>query len=396
MQWPSRFRVRHNRHDTVSAASQPPQNPDACAALPDLETLFTHTIDAGALPTAGVSPRPAVYLLAADQKPILLATTANLKRAIQMRLGAGADPRKTDYAAITTHVRWRYVGSALAASWWYYLAALCLYPANYRSLLSWRAPWFIRISGAGSDGIPSIEITNQLDSADAHAFGPFSARSSARAAADLIIELFDLCRYEEILRKAPHGQACAYKEMGKCPAPCDGSVPLHRYHDAVAEAAALLRHIGPACGPHGDAAEIAWYAASTQEMKRAAVQMEFRQAAKIKHKLEMFSDFLATTPPSWGPADRWKYVCLERGKTRRWVEPWIIEPGAVRRLHPVDAKQVMTDVPAFLDGLWTAPAISQRVPLVDSFALLTYHLNRSRDPGLYLSEGQLSAKAAAA
>ena len=38
--------------------------------------------------------------------------------------------------------------------------------------------------------------------------------------------LRDLCRKHDILVQAPTGQACVYHEMGRCPAPCDGSMTL--------------------------------------------------------------------------------------------------------------------------------------------------------------------------
>jgi len=46
-------------------------------------------------------------------------------------------------------------------------------------------------------------------------------------------DAFDLCRYYNVLVEAPGARACAYKEMGKCPAPCDGSISMEQYRGMV-------------------------------------------------------------------------------------------------------------------------------------------------------------------
>ena len=96
--------------------------------------------------------------------------------------------------------------------------------------------------------------------------------------------------------------------------------------------------------------------------------------------------------------DQWKYIALQRGTTRRWIEPWILVPGMCTALPPVEAERITTEGLALVRE-WTqslnetssparAGALADDVP-----AMLTYHLNRSRDPGLYLSPADLMHEA---
>ena len=90
-------------------------------------------------------------------------------------------------------------------------------------------------------------------------------------------DAFDLCRYYNVLVEAPHGKACAYKEMGKCPAPCDGSISLEQYRRLVDWSLATL--IDPA----------QMIRQQTQRMQLAASDLKFEAAAKIKAYIEQLS-----------------------------------------------------------------------------------------------------------
>lgn len=362
------------------------------------DTLFDNQIAAAQVGRDIFKPRAAIYMLHTADKPILLSTTANLKHAVGLRLGPERAPNKTDYQAITTHVSWRYVNSAFAANWWYLLTSRRFYPDQYRSLLAWHYPWFLRLDMGGPSKPPTVEVKNSVAQLDEFTFGPLTSRRAAHGLANWLLEHFDLCRYEDILRKSPHGQPCAYKEMGKCPAPCDGTIPMDTYRQTVQDAVALLTQLAPITRTASDVVDMPWYALATDRMKQAAVRMDFRSAAKIKKQLESLADQFQSALAGWGLVTQWKYITLQRGPTRRWIEPWIVLPGMCTCLPPVDAKTALADAPAFIrhvkkqldDGLPSVVPFSQDTALLnDVFALLTYHLNRSRDPGLYFTPADM-------
>ncbi|MGC8561107.1 MAG: hypothetical protein ACP5O1_10555 [Phycisphaerae bacterium] len=372
------------------------QKSDSSAVKPPpAETeIFDHHIPMAQTATENVRPRAAVYMFLADDKPILLATTANLKHAIGLRLGPDRSEHKTDYQAITTHVSWRYVNSAFAANWWYLLASRKYYADTYRTLLAWRPAWYLRVDLESDRHPPSVDVQNRAAGSEGVLFGPFASRRSASELADWMLEHFELCRYEDILRKYPHGQPCAYKEMGKCSAPCDGSESMEEYRIRVRQAIELLSAMAPLTRTVTHVTELEWYKICEDRMKRAAVEMNFRAAAKMKTQLTSLAERFDSPIRGWGPMDQWKYMALQRGTTRRWIEPWILVPGMCTALPPVEAARVAADGPALVRG-WIQSLHETSIPtgggaLADDVpAMLTYHLNRSRDPGLYLSSADL-------
>src|SRR5947207_15818153 len=72
--------------------------------------------------------------------------------------------------------------------------------------------------------------------------GPVEDKHAAARLIELVEDLFDLCRYYNILLESPRGKACAYKEMGKCPAPCDGSIGIEHYRRMVEWSLSNLLH----------------------------------------------------------------------------------------------------------------------------------------------------------
>ena len=98
-------------------------------------------------------------------------------------------------------------------------------------------------------------------------------KTSAGKLIDTLEDLFDLCRYHNILLQTPNGKPCGRGEMGKgCPAPCDGSVPMSWYHEQLDHALAFL----------SGESRIAWRAAQQNAMKAAAAKLELELAAKMK------------------------------------------------------------------------------------------------------------------
>ncbi|MFI4854605.1 MAG: UvrB/UvrC motif-containing protein [Phycisphaerales bacterium JB065] len=104
--------------------------------------------------------------------------------------------------------------------------------------------------------------------------GPFSNPKRAKRWIELVIDLFDLCRYDHLLAQTPDATPCVYKQMGKCPAPCDGSEPLESYRARFAKAAQFV-----------DRAVTAELSHCEQGMHAAASKLDFEQAAEHKERL---------------------------------------------------------------------------------------------------------------
>ncbi|EQD34478.1 UvrB/UvrC protein, partial [mine drainage metagenome] len=144
---------------------------------------------------AFIPAKPAVYAcFAADGSLIVAATTANLRRALQNRLSEQTSATgRANYAEIADTVRYRRVGSAFAASWWYYRTVRTLFPDRYAAMLAWKPAWFVTINLATE--FPRFHISNALAAASALCVGPLLTRRKAKAIAESMEDLFDLCRY---------------------------------------------------------------------------------------------------------------------------------------------------------------------------------------------------------
>jgi DNA polymerase-3 subunit epsilon len=233
---------------------------------------------------------PAVLLFVdVAGRPVQLLTTQHLKRIVTARLTAPDEPHrgKADLAEIVRGVRWRAVGCPFEARWWYYRLASALHPRDYRDMIGFGPAWFLHVDWA--QAIPEIRVSERVWMLPGQFVGPWPSHRECQAALEGLWDLFDLCRYPEQVRRAPQGTRCAYAEMGRCDAPCDGTVPLDAY---IARTRAAW---GFACGE----AE-AWTATAVQRMQLAAAEQRYELAAQFKQQLA----FAQHWQQEWGPRVR--------------------------------------------------------------------------------------------
>lgn len=136
--------------------------------------------------------------------------------------------------------------------------------------------WWLATSRAAS-GFEWSWTTNPAEFAGGKApgagavIGPFLEKSGAKRHAAFLDGHFELCRYPEELHKAPGGKACVYKQMGKCPAACDGSESIGAYE----------ARLGRALGYGREEAE-AEVSRLEDELRAAVGRQAFEEAASIQ------------------------------------------------------------------------------------------------------------------
>lgn len=136
--------------------------------------------------------------------------------------------------------------------------------------------------------------------------GPFLDRGSASRWSAMLDARFELCRYPAELRKAPNGTPCSYKQMGLCPAACDGSEPMHNYLSRAREALAF------------DAAALEKLRLDLSEAVEAASGAhDFEQAARWRDELRSLPKAVKLGPV--GPAARFGFLAVCRGERAGWV-----------------------------------------------------------------------------
>lgn len=277
--------------------------------------------------------RPGVFALENETGATLaLAITADVRRLVRARLAPpdeDAGPsRKIDFRGPARTVAATTVGSAFEADWAYLQLARQRLPHTYASLLDrWRG-WFIhanpeadypRFVKTNSPGAPPTGRTG------VH-LGPISDKHAAQRGIELLHDLFDLCRYYHILVEAPNAAACAYKEMGKCPAPCDGSITMDEYR------AMMRRAIDFAQTPIDEA-----LAGLEIDMRRAGEALNFEEAERLRRRLETADELARPAFRFLDRLDQFRFLAVlpsERAEYVRlilvcggWIEPLLDLPA---------------------------------------------------------------------
>lgn len=229
--------------------------------------------------------RPGVIALEDGQRrSLLLATTSDVRAWARRRLAPSTeDDRRSalrpDHRAVTRRLEAIEVGSSLEAEVIYLAQARARMPLVHRVVSERWRPWFVHVD-------PSAEFPlwsktrlgapgESLPPASGVLLGPLENKEVAAKLIDRVTDAFDLCRDYRLLMQAPNARACAYKEMGRCPAPCDGSEPMPSFRARTGRAVEmLLRGL--------DAAR----AAVEADMKAAAAATDFELAAMLKQQLD--------------------------------------------------------------------------------------------------------------
>ncbi len=263
-----------------------------------------------------------VYLLTdADDQAIQLLCVKNLRYSIKRRLGGDESvgpSRRVNYREIVRRVYWTRVDSSFEADVCYYEAARQLFPASYRGMVGFRLAWFLHVNPDAN--FPRYTKTSNLLIQTGILMGPIEDKHAAGRMIELIEDCFDLCRYYNILVESPCGKACAYKEMGKCPAPCDGSISMGQYR----------RMIEWSVGVVTDAAD--YIREQTVRMQHAAAELRFETASKIKAYVEELSNFGKGPMRHVGRLADFQYLCLQRGPVAGSMKVFLITPGHIEQI----------------------------------------------------------------
>lgn len=262
----------------------------------------------------------AVYLLAdAEDRPVQLLCVKNLRASLKRRLGPpepdALPSKRVDYRALVRRIHYRRVDSNFEADWLYYEAARLLFPQTYQAIVGFRAAWFVHVNP--ETAFPRYTRTTDLSGKTGVYLGPLEDKHSAARLTQLAEDAFDLCRYYHILLESPKGKACAYKEMGKCPAPCDGSIDLAAYRQVVSLSLRTLMDPRP------------FLREQEQRMKAAAQELKFESAAKIKQHIDQLSQLGHGAFRHVRTLDDFRFLSLQHGRSVGTVKVFVITPGSI-------------------------------------------------------------------
>jgi len=291
---------------------------------PDLSIVVGETPVA---PRVGAWPGVVVFLSRAG-RAIQIGAAGSCRRFVSTRLGEDPDAPggRAVLRADTARVLVYRTGSAFESDWLTLTLARSLDTALHATLAGrLRPPALVLDPESGTWSARELDEDARLDP-PLRVIAPIRTLEGAAALGEAIDERFELCRYPAELARAPRGSACAYKEMGKCPAPCDGSEPMSEYLARFALAADTL---GAGVG--------AWIRAERAAMDDASSSMDFERAASHKRTL----DALAALPEDVRTHARdllgRRFAVVSRAVRPRWCRVWSLGARGLAPVLSIDA-----------------------------------------------------------
>lgn len=332
-----------------------------------------------------VPARWVVYLLADEaDRPVQLLCVKNLRNSLKRRLGVEeevAPSKRVNYRELVRRVYWVRVDNALESDWIYLEAARACFPNHYGNMVGFRPAWFLHVNPDAR--FPRYVKTTDLDAIAGQYFGPMEDKTTASRLIEMLEDAFDLCRYFNILAQAPNGKACAYKEMGKCPAPCDGSIGLDQYRwliewsmRAITDPADLVRQ------------QIA-------RMQSAAKELRFEIAGKIKQYVDELGAMSKGPFRYVSRLEEMAFVSLQHGPSKGSASAYVILPGLI---EPIATAFSEAGVSAELHATILRRAEHPPIPPIDRageerIAVLAAHLFATKNTrGVFLRLNEVSPK----
>lgn len=249
-------------------------------------------------------------------RPVQLMTAQQLNRTVRAKLSEPAETRrgKADLAEVVRGVRWRRVYSPFEARWRHYRVIRWLHPRTYRREMGFGPAWYLAVDWSAP--IPELQVTERIWIQEGEFIGPWPTRKTCRQALETLWDLFELCRFPEQVRKAPHGTPCAYAEMKRCDAPCDGSASIAEY---ARRCRAAWRFAA------GEIDE--WEVEAQRRMKEAAQARRFEHAGLIKRQLEAASNWRTHWGGQIRPEARMNCLLLIPATRRKAWKPYLFRQG---------------------------------------------------------------------
>ncbi|UCD29114.1 MAG: hypothetical protein JSV03_01115 [Planctomycetota bacterium] len=357
-------------------------------ALPNESTLDSA---ARSFPSGG-----GIYLLTDEHdRTILLASAGHLRRALRGRLlepqqaddhqeAGTVARRRVDLSQVTRKIWWKPAHSMFEIKYEYYRLARQLMPNDYLENVAFGPSWFVHVDPAAE--IPRFATGKILKLEAGIDLGSFATRTDAARFVEILEDAFDLCRYYHILEQAPNGQACAYHEMGKCPAPCDGSIPISQYRQTITSALAF------ACGERRAEFLDNW----RDQMQEAAASRAYERANTCKQKLERVKGIEHEAFRLIRPINEFNYLIVQRGGGRTRLKPFFVHagriiPGSMVKLKDID-KRAGEWIEALKNPKTSSTDLSQEIrqEISEQIWLVSHYLFKRDAPGLFLHLSKLN------
>lgn len=334
---------------------------------------------------AGLPARPGVIAVVSFDddvpRPVLVSATGDLRTFASRRL-AGDGP-STDLAPVADAVLACPLGSGFEADWAQSVLSAAWTPEAHARSVAHRRPWFLVLDPEAAEPVWRVVDSPGEGDARAHTIGPFMSKAGAAAFGRALDDRFELCREPRLLAQRPGATACAYKEMGRCPAACDGSEPMSAYRGRVQDGLGFVRS-----GVSAVRADL------ERRMEAAAREMAFETAGRLRDELDGLAAFEARSAGWATTLDRFGVLAVVPSGRKRWARLIACSGDGASYVADVNADEAAeraTDgagerLESALSGLLGGPEALSRVqgggrcePMPDSMGVLCVRLFSRRN-----------------
>ena len=330
---------------------------------------------------AELPARRGVLLFAdADNRPIQLVQTANLRSISRSRLGdvpAESPSRKADLGAITRTIYYACCCNDLVRHFLYQRLCHALFGKDWKQWLALPRREYAVIDRRRAFGC--FQVTAAAESSESTAlFGPFPTRRAAALFCDTLNTVFELCR-SPILIDSGNSQSCPYRQMRTCHGLCCAEHGQQEYAQRMEQAMRC------AAGAVEQAA-----ADIEHQMKQAAAAMAFETAARCKKNREQLAALRYSDYDWTGRLEDLRILFIDRGDktaaegTRKKVQryqAWRFDVGGAFLLGTFAERDELQPL------LETAHTAGDSYPYAQSrgehLATIGYFLYRRNRPGLW-------------
>jgi excinuclease UvrABC nuclease subunit len=332
-------------------------------------------------------PNSAGLALFADSQdiPILLLTTANIRRTVRNKLAEQAEKsKKTDLKSITAKIYYTICPCRFRLALMHYKAAKKIFASNYKDHITFVYPWYIRTDI--SEKIPFFSATKRpIFKNEEKILGPFPSQKSAANFLDTLENTFKLCRKSEFVNNPAQATSCPYLQMDACCGVCAGKISPENYQVIIK-----------------DAFEAGANPAKTIEklqadMQIASKELNFEKAAELKRKIEKLSTLKKQTYRWTSDLKNLKIVHIDKSAKikqegtkakKQTFAVFVMNFSEIIDLGDF----VIESVEKISEGIENALSkisfpsenICDETELVEKFLIISYFLYRTNPSGLWL------------
>lgn len=325
-------------------------------------TQDTHADEQARVSCFFPSQRGVVEFQSHDGSTLLLAATGHLRDFIAQRLNeSNESSARADLRPITHRILAHPTGSAFESDLLVLERARTADPDLYAKITHQNRRALL-VMNPGSGTWRTAETTAlELDPTE-RVIGPCLTSKSAQHLGEALDDTHELCRYPNELALAPNGTPCAYKQMGRCPAACDGSEPMHDYHQRFAIAMDTASN-----------GLDAWSHTIKLEITNASADLDFERAAGAKRHLDAVQALPRDTLGHAASLHAFACVIITPARRAGWADCWVFNADGCNPVCSIGRldNDLLEALPALLTPRLSPTGFDQ--PQLDRFSLIARH-----------------------